>query len=102
MIEELSGTIRELAEFMSELSEEAYTASWMDGLEYARWSAVHNGPRRYGRLYICEQHISTLRNLSESIEGWIYFDGESEESFINILDWQNKYNKNIQRIIRYI
>ena len=29
--------------YMSELSEEAYRAGWMDGLEFALWMAVRKG-----------------------------------------------------------
>lgn len=95
MIEELEGSVRELAELMSELSEEAYTAGWMDGLEYALWYAVENGPKKYGRITINEQHIIKLRNLSVSIGGWVYFDEEAEEKFINSESWAIKYSQNI-------
>ena len=96
MIEEMNGQIRELAEYMSELSEEAYTAGWMDGLEYALWYSVENGPRKYGRLEINEEHISSLNNLSGSIGGWVYFDDKSEETFISSKNWLKKYSENIQ------
>jgi hypothetical protein len=31
---------RQLADYMSDLSEEAYSAGWMNGLEYALWDAL--------------------------------------------------------------
>ncbi len=102
MIEELKGKTRELADYMSELSEEAYTAAWMEGLEYALWYAVENGPRTYGRLEINEQHIATLKSLSGSIGGWIYFDEETEETSISSENWKNKYSQNIQSYERKI
>jgi len=37
-----------LRDFMATLSEEAWAAGWMQGLEFARWDAVERGPRRYG------------------------------------------------------
>ena len=102
MIEELNGQIRELAEYMSELSEEAYAAVWMEGLEYALWYAVENGPRKYGHLEISEEHISNLKNLSGSTGGWVYFDDKTEETFISSENWLKKYSENIHSYERKI
>lgn len=96
MIENLSGKAKELAEYMSDLSEEAYTAGWMDGLEYALWFAVENGPRIYGHLEICEQHIATLKRLSSEANGWIYFDHNCEETFIALEKWIKLYRDNLR------
>ena len=96
MIEKMEGRVRELAEYMSELSEEAYEAVWMDGLEFALWYAVENGPKKYGRLKIVEEHINTLKRLSDSVGGWVYFDDKSEETFIRIENWLARYNENIE------
>ncbi len=81
----------ELEQYMSELSEEAYCAGWMTGLEYALWNAVINGPRDYGRLPITDAHISKLKELSNRCGGWIVFDDETEETFIPLQEWQQKY-----------
>ena len=51
---------RELAEYMMELSEEAYCAEWMQNLEHILWSAVQNGPIYWGRLDITEEHIAKI------------------------------------------
>lgn len=96
MIEKLSEKERSLAEYMSDLSEEAYGAVWMDGLEYALWYVVINGPRDYGRLSITSEHIVILKELSCHVGGWIYFDDDLEETFINIDDWLAKYSKDRQ------
>ena len=42
----------ELMRYMSELSERAYCAGWMEGLEYTLWKAVLEGRLKYGRLQI--------------------------------------------------
>ena len=60
MIEELTHSQKALAEYMSELSEEAYFAGWMEGLEYALWKAVVENPFNYGFLQLTEQHIAEL------------------------------------------
>ena len=67
----------ELCDFMSELSERAYSASWMDKLEYALWSALHGGERRYGHLTLDDEILSRLRDLYHRCGGWIAFDDES-------------------------
>jgi hypothetical protein len=40
MLADLSPDQRRLADYMSELSESAYCAGWMEGLEFALWEAV--------------------------------------------------------------
>ena len=62
---------------MSELSEEAYFAGRMEGLEYALWKAVVENPFEYGLLQLTEQHIAELTKLSNACGGWIVFDDDS-------------------------
>jgi hypothetical protein len=50
MLRDLTRDQRLRADFMSDLSEEAYYAGWMDGFEYALWEAVIEVRREYGRL----------------------------------------------------
>jgi len=96
VIEQLEGTVYELAEFMSELSEQAYSATWMDGLEYALWYALENGPMEYGRLSIRDDNLAKLKVLSDAVGGWVYFDDEIEETFVEIGAWIEKYQQNIE------
>ncbi len=80
-----------LTDYMSELSEAAYSAGWMTGLEFALWRAVTEGPRRYGHLDITAEHISKLQTLSDACGGWIVFDDTTEETFIGLDAWQKLY-----------
>ncbi len=80
--------------YMSELSEEAYYAGWMQNLEYDLWEAVVNGPRKYGRLDITEQHISRLCELSAACGGWVVFDDEQGETFVPVSEWLQIYAAN--------
>ena len=89
---------RALAQFMSELSEQAYSASWMQHLEFALWHAVVSGPFQYGRLAINEGHIDRLRALRDKCEGWIYFDDQSGESWVALEEWQDMYSRNIDLV----
>ena len=91
MINELDERQRALADFMSELSEEAYCAGWMAGLEYALWRAVLEGPRRYGFLDINAEQIKRLRDLAGQCHGWIVFDDDAEESWLPMDEWEKRY-----------
>lgn len=82
---------RRLAERMSELSEQTWCAGWMDGLEFALWSALEGGPRTYGRLDLTDEHLGELRRLSDTCGGWIVFDDDSEETFLPLADWAARF-----------
>jgi hypothetical protein len=72
MLSDLSAPQRELAEFMSALSERAYSAGWMEGLEFALWRAVSHGPFKYGQLELTVEHSHHLVELSKRCGGWIF------------------------------
>jgi hypothetical protein len=80
-----------LSEYMSELSEQAYCAGWMQGLEYALWNAVLKGRVKYGRLQITRAHTQKLKELSEQCGGWIVWDDDLGEAFMPLDQWQKKY-----------
>lgn len=81
-----------LMEYMSELSEEAYYAGWMDGLEYALWTAVLEGSLKYGHFQITRTHTAKLRELSDRCGGWIVWDDATELTFMPMDQWQKKYD----------
>ncbi len=92
MLNSLSASQRALASYMSELSEEAYSAGWIADCEHTLWRAVVDGPRDFGRLVIRQQHIARLKRLSDECGGWICFDTAAEETFVEIRDWiENRY-----------
>ena len=93
MLLTLESKARELADYMSALSEEAYSAAWMEGLEYELWHAVVSGPREYGRLEITLDHIARLRQLSDAAGGWIIFDDAEEEKLLRVGEWEQYFTK---------
>ncbi|MEO3408342.1 hypothetical protein AAFN85_30785 [Mucilaginibacter sp. CAU 1740] len=93
----LTAAQQKLADFMSYLSEEAYAAGWMSGLEYELWEMVLNGPRKYGRHFINQDDIDTLIQLSNEFSAWIYFDNETEETAIPITEWEKMYGGYLAR-----
>jgi hypothetical protein len=88
MLADLSPAQRALAEYMSALSEAAFQAGWMEGLEHVLWRAVLEGPCQYGRLMITEEHIARLKALSAACDGWIHFHKVHEESFVPVHAWR--------------
>ena len=93
MIEQLQRHRKELAELMSDISEEAYCAGWMQDLEFVLWSALDSGPTEYGRTFICSEKINRLKVLSKKIEGWIFFDDKLGEKFITLQEWKIIYEQ---------
>jgi len=89
-----------LKEYMSELSEEAYEATWMMHLEYALWYCVLNGPKKYGRLDITEEQINQLKKLSDLCGGWVVWDISRDPEFVNIDNWHKIYNANIEKLLK--
>ncbi len=78
---------------MSELSEEAYSAGWMDGLDYALWEATQGQRSQCGRLVFTELQREQLRSLSERAGSWIMFDDQRDEIFPPLKERKNAYAK---------
>jgi hypothetical protein len=92
MLRDLTKDQRLLADFMSDLSEEAYYAGWMRDLEYALWEAVLGVRRKYGRLELTEAHRMRLRELSDGCGGWIVFDDNTEETWLPRAEWEERFS----------
>ena len=88
MLRHLSASQRELAEYMSSLSELAYHAGWMEGLELALWKAIVSGPYKYGQLQLTSEHIERLEMLSNLCGGWVRFADDDEETFVPLEGWK--------------
>ncbi|HPG60519.1 MAG TPA: hypothetical protein PK586_00825 [Casimicrobium sp.] len=87
MLADLSQSERELAEYMSSISEDAYAAAWIEGLEFELWRAVQEIPFRYGRLQLTSVHAKRLKEMSQNGGGWIRFDEKTEEQFVPLSAW---------------
>ena len=87
MLEHLNKEQLKLAKYMSELSELAYTAGWMDKLEFSLWDALNHKITEYGNLVFTKQIIDNLKELSDKAGGWIVFDEKKEESFLTWEEW---------------
>ncbi len=94
----MSPEAKQLMTYMSEPSERAYSAGWMEHLEYVLWHAIINGPMRYGRLEITSGEIDELQRLRHACGGWIYFDDTSGETWLPIQEWQDLFTTNIDLV----
>jgi hypothetical protein len=91
MLLELPPDQRELADYMSELSEIGYYAGWMQDLEYELWECVLGRTHEYGRLDFNEEHRARLLQLSERCGGWIVSDDETEETWVPLAEWERRF-----------
>ena len=91
MLKDLTPDQTRLAQLMSELSEKAYYAGWMSGLEYALWQVVLGQRADYGQSTFNSQDVSKLLRLSEACRGWIVFDDETEETWVPLAEWKRRF-----------
>ncbi len=91
MLKDLNDAAFALASFMSDLSEAATCAGWMDGLEYALWNALVGGPRSYGWIELTDDQLDRLRTLSNAAGGWVVFDDEEEEALVPLDEWKQRF-----------
>jgi hypothetical protein len=83
----------EMANLMSEISENAYAAGWLMNLEHIVWQAVISGPRRFGRVEITKSDIEKLTRLSGATQTWIVYN--DQETAIPIDEWKAIFTKDI-------
>lgn len=88
MLCDLSPPQRELAEYMSGLSERAFAAGWIERLEFMLWAAISGATADASSLRLTEQETFQLRRLSERCSGWVYFHERTEETFVSIDQWR--------------
>ena len=91
-VSDVTPEAEQLSSYMSDLSERAYCAEWMEGLEYALWDAVLKGRSKYGRLQLTSQHISKLHELSRACGGWVVFDDTDGPTFLPLPQWLTMYD----------
>ncbi len=93
MFQELTQDQQELALAMGEISEAAYAAAWMTGLEFVLWYLVESKKRQYRRYAPSEVQMENLRRLSAKCGGWIAFDDRHAEVFISLAEWRVKFSR---------
>lgn len=87
-----------LAREMSDISEQAFFAGWMDDLEYRLWGILHGKARKLGEIILTDGQVDRLQALSDRVGGWVWFDdGVGVEEFIERERWQGLYDAWVRR-----
>jgi hypothetical protein len=102
MLSELSTDQKALAIAISAVSEAAYCASWMDGLEYALWHLMTTDQVAYGRSRIKNEEKDKLRQFSEKCGGWIIWDEKREQVFVPRKEWELLFQSGIKKRLLFI
>lgn len=93
LLERLTPEQANLAQLMSDISEECWCAGWMIGTEYRLWEAITDPEDHYhwGQDIINEAWRNELKRLSDKVCGWIDY-GPNGEVFIPMAEWLAIYN----------
>ncbi len=91
MLDDLTPAQRELADFMSAISEEVCSAGWMVELEYVLWDALTDGRSVRGSLQLRGNERAELRRLCDACSGWVFFDERSGETWLPIGEWERRF-----------
>ncbi len=97
---------RNLAELMSEISEDCYCAGWIIDNEYGIWEAMYTGNLHYGRDEIDRFKLERCRALSVLTGGWVvWLDDETipkkslsdaGKYFASMEDWLMLYRERLK------
>jgi hypothetical protein len=69
-----------LLDEMEELSEDAYAASWMSGIEFEAWRLVEGlGSSRYGMVDPSAEQLGRIRTLRDTLKLWPFGYGDKRE-----------------------
>jgi phage pi2 protein 07 len=92
MLENLTDAQRALADYMSELSEDAWCAGWMMNLEFELWRAMQSEPRECGRIVLSDAQVETLQRLSAGCGGWVVYDEDQGETWVDLAEWKRRFS----------
>ena len=89
---ELTPEQRVLAEAMSDVSERAYCAGWMQDTEYEVWRLLHDGGGwGWAEAEYLAPEVEAVRAAFERAGCWIVWDDEHEEQPVTLEKWQPMY-----------
>jgi hypothetical protein len=91
MLSELTASQRALAEYMSDLSEDASCAGWLVGLEYVLWETVLDRRTASRWLAFAPSEVARLRDLAQDCGGWIVFDDTTQETWLPMAEWERRF-----------
>jgi len=98
---EFSDEERDLADTMSDISEDCWCAGWLIGLEYSLWDAIQTGDLEFGMATINSYDLKRCKELADKVNGWVvWMDnghglpiGQWGNYFIPMNDWLKMYEE---------
>lgn len=87
----------QLAEAMHDLSEDHFCAGWLHDIEYDLWAAVQGDTAGFSANEFSAEEIKVLRDLSNTVKGWVMWEKDVGEVFVPINDWLEIYKRKISR-----
>lgn len=87
-----------LADIMSGISEDKWSAGWVTGLEFDLWEMViGKKDPSYGMGGSFLLDLVGLRAMAERCGGWIVWDREHGERFVPMAEWLAIYDEHVGR-----
>jgi len=78
-----------LLALMRGISEEAWCAGWMMGLEFDLWAVREGRQDAYGQIgAITERQARLLRDLSDEADGWWRWGDTDGPTFVRLEEWR--------------
>lgn len=84
---------RSLIQAMRFVSEEAYSAAWMGGLEFDLFDVCMNGSGDYGSVEVTTDMVSELLILGRLAGGWPVRDDIEGQTIMPMDQWREQYYK---------
>lgn len=86
--------VQDLEDLICELSEEAFFAAWMTGIEFELWECLVSGRRVVGQIELDDERLARLRELSFRVNGWLVFpSSEHPPTLIAHAHWTPFYGR---------
>jgi hypothetical protein len=82
-----------LMSMMTGISEECWSAAWINALEFSLWNMAHDAPSHetpYGRAVVTVNQKTILRLLAREAGGWWTFH-ESGALFVGLDEWERSF-----------
>lgn len=99
---QISGSVKTAAacgllHLMGGLSEQFYSAGWLNNLEYALWDRRERGPSAQGQFCeMSDRQCILLRSLSEECQGWWVQSREHQDALqlLSLSAWRSHIEDN--------
>lgn len=81
-----------LMDYMSVLSDDYYSAGWIQGLESMLWRVLQGDREAFAGGVLKDEEVEKLRALSAACNGWIDWEKDKGEVFVPLDEWKTRFN----------